>query len=70
MARSKTVAAPVIPAQPPRYFVVNPGGAVHEVTEAHRVTLLRRTGWRDATSQEVTELERRGGSQSADDPIG
>lgn len=84
MARAKTtpavlvpepVEAPVVetapePAQPPRYFVVNPHGAVHEVEAGDFHELTRRTNWRAATPEEVSELARRGGNQSAENPIG
>lgn len=58
------------PEQSPRYYVVNPHGAVHEVTQAHLRDLVARVGYREATADEVAELARRGGEQMASDPIG
>lgn len=52
-----------------RYFLVNPAGAIHEVTREHARERLKIAGWRLATAAEVAELERRGGEQRADDPI-
>jgi hypothetical protein len=57
------------PEQPPRFFVVNPTGAVHEVTEAHLWELVRQPGWRVASKDDIAELELRDGEQTADDPI-
>lgn len=36
-----------------RYFIVNPAGAVHEVTREHAKDLLRRVGYRMATADEA-----------------
>lgn len=36
-----------------RYFIVNPAGAVHEVTYEHAAQLLRRPGFRPATQEQV-----------------
>ena len=47
MAKRKTTQAPS------RYFLVNPGGAIHEVTYAHAKTRLATVGWRMATADEV-----------------
>lgn len=52
-----------------RYFIVNPAGAIHEVTREHARERLKVVGWRMATSAEVAELNARGGNQRADDPI-
>jgi hypothetical protein len=51
------------------YYVVNPGGAVHDVTEARARELLKESGWRIATTAEIAELKKRKGHQVADDPI-
>ena len=51
------------------YHIVNPGGAVHDVTKERARELLREVGWRLATPAEVAELKKRGGHQTADDPI-
>lgn len=53
----------------PRYFIVNPAGAIHEVNQNHAQARLRQPGWRQATLAEVKELHARGGNQRFDDPI-
>lgn len=53
----------------PRFFIVNPAGAIHEVTEEHAQSRLFQPGWRSATLDEVKELMARGGEQRFDDPI-
>lgn len=52
-----------------RYFIVNPAGAVHEVTKDEATWRLSQQGYRAATKGEVAELFARGGNQTADDPI-
>lgn len=52
-----------------RYYLVNPAGAIHEVTREHARERLKIAGWRLATAAEVAELAARGGEQRADDPI-
>lgn len=52
-----------------RYFIVNPSGAVHEVTAEHARTRLQQVGWRQATKEEVQEYLNRSGNQRFDDPI-
>lgn len=57
-----------------RFFVVNPAGAVHEVTEEHARELLAKIGYRNATAVEVKKLNsQRGnlkpGEQRFDEPI-
>lgn len=61
--------AAVAPAAPKRYFVVNPKGAIHEVTREHARERLAQPGWRLATKEEIAELEARGGRQVFDNPI-
>lgn len=53
----------------PRFFIVNPAGAIHEVTEEHAQARLYLPGWRSATLDEVKELMARGGEQRFDEPI-
>lgn len=36
-----------------RYYIVNPAGAIHEVTKEHASNRLRQTGWRMASADEV-----------------
>ncbi len=52
-----------------RCWLVNPGGAIHEVTRELAAERLHDPGWRLATDAEVAELKQRGGHQSADNPI-
>lgn len=40
-----------------RYFVVNPSGAVHEVTREHAESRLSLAGWRMATEDEIARYE-------------
>lgn len=40
-----------------RYFVVNPAGAVHEVTREHAEQRLSLAGWRMATDDEIARYE-------------
>ena len=49
-------------------FIVNPGGAVHEVFRVHARERLRSPGWRIATAEEIAEYHARV-IQRADDPI-
>ena len=53
-----------------RYFIVNPSGAVHEVTRDHAADRLKQTGYRMATTEEVAALDAAGGFQAFDKPIG
>ncbi|MCL4867760.1 MAG: hypothetical protein KJ063_02230 [Anaerolineae bacterium] len=52
-----------------RYFIVNPAGAIHEVTLDHAETLLRKVGFRSATQAEVNKLNAAKGEQRFDAPI-
>lgn len=52
-----------------RYFVVNPRGAIHEITRELARDRLRLPGWRMATSVEVEALAERNGHQAHDKPI-
>jgi hypothetical protein len=54
---------------PKRYYVVNPKGAIHQVTYEHAQQRLKQPGWRMAKAAEVKELEKRDGLQVHDDPI-
>ncbi len=68
MAASKPKAAEAVkPAR--RYFIVNPAGALHEVTREHASELLRSPGFRMATPAEVEQLHAQGGEQRFDQPI-
>ncbi len=52
------------------FYLVNPGGAIHEVTEQHaRQRLALGRGWRVATKEQIAEYKRRGKHQTFDDPI-
>lgn len=52
-----------------RYYIVNPAGAVHEVTREHAAELLKKVGYRKATAAEVTAYNK-APIQRADKPIG
>lgn len=56
-------------AEPGRYFIVNPAGAIHEVSKEDCERRLGQVGYRQATADEVRELINRGGNQIFDDPI-
>lgn len=54
--------------KPARYFIVNPAGAVHEVTREHAAQRLRQVGWRKATKAQIDQyLSQR--VQKHDEPI-
>lgn len=53
-----------------RYFIVNPAGAVHEVTRAAAADRLKQPGYRMATAEEVAALDAANGFQQFDRPIG
>lgn len=48
-----------------RYFIVNPAGAIHEVTYEHAKSLLGKVGYRNATAAEVKKLNSRRGNVAA-----
>jgi len=52
-----------------RYYVVNPAGAIHEVTREIAAHRLRQPGWRKATPDELKALENAGGNQRWDSPL-
>lgn len=54
---------------PRRYFLVNPKGAIHEVTRDLAAERLRVAGWRLATPEEIARLAAQGGHQVFDAPI-
>ncbi|MEM7344590.1 MAG: hypothetical protein AAF485_10130 [Chloroflexota bacterium] len=54
--------------QPKRYFIVNPAGAVHEVTAEHMKARLKDGRYRAAKPAEVEQYLNRE-VQRADDPI-
>lgn len=62
-------AAPQPSAGPRRYYIVNPKGAIHEVTREHARERLKIAGWRMASPQEIAELAARDGLQVFDKPI-
>ncbi len=51
------------------YFIVNPSGAVHEVTRAHAEEVLKNPGFRPATNEEIQKLHDQKGDQIWDKPI-
>jgi hypothetical protein len=55
--------------QPDIVFIVNPAGAIHDVSQSHAQWRLRSPGWRLATKAEVEALAQAGGNQSADKPL-
>ena len=73
-AAAPTQAAPAQPRRgakvaPKSYHIVNPGGAVHQVTYELARELLGQPGYRMATAEEIRELRNRNGHQTFDDPI-
>lgn len=55
---------------PRRYFIVNPAGAIHEVSvDLARERLQQAKGYRMATKDEIALLEAAGGNQRADSPL-
>ena len=52
-----------------RFFIVNRGGAIHEVTEEHARELLQKPGYRSATKAEVKKLTEAKGNQRFDEPL-
>lgn len=70
MADIKPIAESKPAKKPPRrYFLVNPRGAIHEVSREHAAARLVTPGWRLATPDEIAQLEIAGGHQVADKPI-
>lgn len=53
----------------PRYFIVNPAGAIHEVNREQARERLQQIGYRKATKAEVDQLEAAGGRQVWDQPL-
>ncbi len=51
------------------YYVVNPGGAIHDCSRDIAAACLLKPGYRMATDEEVAELKRRNGRQVPDSPI-
>ena len=51
------------------YYIVNPHGAIHDVSREHARMRLRQPGWRMATQAEVKKLRAAKGLQLADKPI-
>ena len=43
--------------KPKEYWLVNPAGAVHQVTRAHARMRLKTVGWRLATIEEVKQAK-------------
>ncbi len=55
--------------KPKRYFIVNPPGAIHEVTYTHAKHRLKQVGWRMAKTDEVKALNAAKGHQVAGKPL-
>lgn len=53
-----------------RFFLVNPSGAVHEVSEDHLYERLEQVDFREATDKEVEAYILEGGNQTLANPIG
>ena len=51
-----------------KYFIVNPAGAIHEVSEAHATTRLQQVGYRQPTKAELTAYKKTR-TQRFDNPI-
>lgn len=54
---------------PARYFIINPAGAIHEVTREHAQERLAQPGYRKATKADVDRLLAAGGNQRAGEPL-
>lgn len=52
-----------------RYFIVNPAGAIHEVTREIARERLKQVGYRRATKDEIALYEAAGGNQRASSPL-
>lgn len=55
--------------KPKRYFILNPGGAIHEVSAEQQKALLGRVGYRKATKAQITKYLKQK-TQRFDAPIG
>ncbi len=55
--------------KPKRYFIVNPSGAIHEVSYNHAKSRLKQLGYRMATPSEVKAYEGAGGHQVVGKPL-
>ena len=51
------------------FYIVNPKGAIHIVSETHARARLTIAGWRLATSEERAAYEAAGGDQRFDRPL-
>lgn len=51
------------------YYIVNPKGAIHDVSESHARARLKMPGWRLATKDEIADYQEAGGNQRFDRPI-
>jgi hypothetical protein len=56
-------------APPKRYFIVNPAGAIHEVTYSIARMRLRQIGYRLAMADEIAKYNTADGNQRADRPL-
>lgn len=65
---SKRASKPAQKNEPKRYYIVNPGGAVHEVTREHARERIRSAGWRMASDAEIKAYQDQA-IQRADQPI-
>lgn len=52
-----------------RYFIVNPAGAIHEVTREIASSRLKQVGYRMAKADEVALYEAADGNQRAGSPL-
>ena len=68
-AKSSEAGEPRLPADTDVLWIVNPAGALHQVTRAHARERFQSAGWRKATPEEIAELQKRGGKQVFDNPI-
>lgn len=57
------------PKAPRRYFIVNPKGAIHEVSREHARERLAKPGWRMASAAEIEIFATANGNQVADKPL-
>ncbi len=70
MTKKKTRVAQAAPGEKPTcFYIVNPRGAIHQVTAEHARRRLSQPGYREATPEEIADLIKRDGLQVADSPI-
>ncbi len=56
--------------QQENHYIVNPGGAVHQVSREHALERLKLAGWRMATGEEIARYDPENAIQIAGRPFG